>query len=61
MQGIIMKIEIITDRRPWANDVKTQKGDIVEVTASEAKAMIANGFALEVAEEKPKAKKAAKK
>ena len=56
-----MKIEIITDRRPWANDVKTQKGDIVEVTASEAKAMIANGFALEVAEEKPKAKKAAKK
>lgn len=56
-----MKIEIITDRRPWVNGVKTQKGDILEVTASEAKAMIANGFAVEVEVKKPKAKKAAKK
>ena len=56
-----MKIEIITDRRPWVNGVKTQKGDIVEVTASEAKAMIANGFAKEVQAKAAPKKKPAKK
>ena len=56
-----MKLEIITDRRPWANGAKTNKGDIVEVTAAEAKVMIANGFAVEVEVKKPKAKKAVKK
>lgn len=48
-----MKIEITTDRKPWVNGSKASKGDVVEVTAAEAKAMIGNGFAIEV-EAKPK-------
>ena len=56
-----MKITITTDRKPWIDGRKTEKGEVVEVTAAEAKAMIANGFAVEVQVKKPKAKKAAKK
>jgi hypothetical protein len=45
-----MKITITTDRKPWIEGRKTEKGEVVEVTAAEAKAMIANGFAQEVKE-----------
>ena len=45
-----MKITITTDRKPWVDGRKTEKGEVVEVTAAEAKAMIANGFAEEVKE-----------
>lgn len=45
-----MKITITTDRKPWIEGRKTEKGEVVEVTATEAKAMIANGFAQEVKE-----------
>lgn len=47
-QGFGMKIKITTDRKPWVNGSKANKGDVVEVTAAEAKAMIGNGFAEEV-------------
>lgn len=43
-----MKIKITTDRNPWVNGTKQNKGDVVEVTAAEAKSMIANGFAEEI-------------
>jgi hypothetical protein len=43
-----MKITITTDRKPWIEGRKTEKGEVVEVTAAEAKAMIANGFAEEI-------------
>ena len=43
-----MKITITTDRKPWIEGRKTEKGEVVDVTAAEAKAMIANGFAEEV-------------
>jgi hypothetical protein len=40
-----MKITITTDRKPWIEGRRTDKGEVVDVTAAEAKAMIANGFA----------------
>jgi hypothetical protein len=42
-----MKIKIITDRRPFVDGERAEQGDVVEVSAAEAKAMIANGFAQE--------------
>jgi len=43
-----MKIEITTDRQPFVDGVRKNKGDVIEVTAADGKAMIANGFAKEV-------------
>jgi hypothetical protein len=43
-----MKIEITTDRQPFVEGVRKNKGDVIEVTAADGKAMIANGFAKEV-------------
>ena len=43
-----MKITITTDRKPWIEGRRTDKGEVVDVTAAEAKAMISNGFAKEV-------------
>jgi hypothetical protein len=43
-----MKIEIITDRKPFVNGKPTEMGDIVEVSDDEARFMIGNGFALAV-------------
>ena len=48
-----MKIEITTERQPFVNGSRAAKGDIVEVSAAEGKAMISNGFAVEIVE-KPK-------
>ena len=48
-----MKITITTDRKPWVDGRRTDKGEVVNVTAAEAKAMIANGFA-EAVNEAPK-------
>ena len=42
-----MKIKITTDRRPFVDGKRAEQGDVVEVSAAEAKAMIANGFAQE--------------
>ena len=44
----VMKIEITTDRQPFVDGVRKNKGDVIEVTAADGKAMIANGFAKEV-------------
>ena len=41
-----MKIEIITDRKPFVHGKPTEMGDIVEVSDDEARFMIGNGFAL---------------
>ena len=54
-----MKIVIKTDRQPFVNGKKAEKGEIHEVTAAEAKIMIANGFAIE-GESKPKRARNAK-
>jgi len=43
-----MKIEITTDRQPFVDGARKNKGDVIEVTAADGKAMIANGFAKEV-------------
>jgi hypothetical protein len=43
-----MKIEITTDRQPFVEGVRKNKGDVIEVTAADGKVMIANGFAKEV-------------
>ena len=51
-----MKIKITTDRKPWIEGRKTEKGEVVEVTAAEAKAMIANGFAEEFKAEPKRAR-----
>jgi hypothetical protein len=53
-----MKIEIITDRKPFINGKAANMGDVIEVDDADGKAMVANGFALTV--EAPK-KKSAKK
>ena len=45
-----MKITITTDRKPWVEGRKTEKGEVVEVTTAEAKSLISNGFAEEVKE-----------
>jgi hypothetical protein len=43
-----MKIEIITDRKPFVSGVARDFGDIVECNADEGGVLIANGFALEI-------------
>ncbi len=43
-----MKIEIITDRRPWIAGSPSQKGDRVEVNDDEGQALLDAGFAVEV-------------
>jgi hypothetical protein len=47
-----MKVKIITDRRPFTPEGRAEKGDIVDVTAEEAKVLIDNGFAEKVAPKK---------
>lgn len=49
-----MKITITTDRKPWIEGRKTEKGEVLDVTAAEAKALIGNGFAEEIKEEPKK-------
>jgi len=56
-----MKVKITTDRRPFVDGKQTNKGDVVEVSATDAKVLIANGFAVEEATKKPTKKKAAPK
>lgn len=51
-----MKVKITTDRQPFVDGKKAMNGDVVDVSAEDAKVLIANGFGEEV-----KAKKAAKK
>lgn len=41
-----MKIVISTDRQPFINGKKTEKGEIHEVSDEEGKIMIANGMAI---------------
>jgi hypothetical protein len=41
-----MKIVISTDRQPFVNGKKTEKGEIHEVSDAAGKAMIANGLAI---------------
>ena len=40
-----MKIKIITDKRPWANEQPCAMGEVVDTDEATAKAMIANGHA----------------
>lgn len=54
-----MKIVISTDRQPFVNGKKAEKGEIFEVSAAEGKLMLENGFAIE-AESKPKRARNAK-
>jgi len=49
-----MKIKIITDRRPFVDGRKTEKGEIVDVPDDVAEAMMANEFAQRVEAPKPK-------
>jgi hypothetical protein len=53
-----MKIEITTDRQPFVDGARKNKGDVIEVTAADGKAMIANGFAKEVKAEPKRARDA---
>ena len=43
-----MKVEIITDRKPWAAGSPAMKGDRVEVSDDEGQALLDAGFAVEV-------------
>ena len=43
-----MKVEIITDRKPWAAGSPAMKGDHVEVSDDEGQALLDAGFAVEV-------------
>lgn len=54
-----MKIEIITDRKPFINGKAVNMGDVVEVDDADGKAMVANGFAMKIEEPKKKAAKKA--
>tara|TARA_S200002703_G_scaffold58275_1_gene50661 strand:- start:1241 stop:1411 length:171 start_codon:yes stop_codon:yes gene_type:complete len=47
-----MKVKIITDRGPFVDGVRAKMGDIVDVSAEEAKMMMSLEFAMR-AEEKP--------
>tara|TARA_R100001369_G_scaffold25667_2_gene46706 strand:+ start:13646 stop:13912 length:267 start_codon:yes stop_codon:yes gene_type:complete len=55
-----MKIKIITDLQPFANNSKCYLGDIIEIEEADAKILISNKFAEKI-EEKPKAKNEAPK
>lgn len=55
-----MKIEVITDRQPFLNGKACGNGQILECSADDGKAMIANGFAIEVKPAKVNNKSAAK-
>ena len=52
-----MKIEIITDRKPFANGKPQDMGSVIEVSEADAKVLIANGFALEIEAPKKKTSK----
>ena len=54
-----MKIAISTDRRPFINGVRAEKGELHDVSDEEARAMIQNGFAIR-AEAEPKRARNAK-
>lgn len=43
-----MKVEIITDRKPWAGGSPSRKGDRVEVSDDEGQALLDAGFAVEI-------------
>lgn len=49
----MVKIKITTDRT-WVGGAKAEKGQTYEVTAEEAKILIANGFGEETAKSAPK-------
>lgn len=54
-----MKIEIITDRKPFVAGTARDLGDVIECSADEGKVLVANGFALEIkTPAKPTRKKA---
>lgn len=55
-----MKIEIVTDRRPFLNGAACSSGQIVECSADEGANMIANGFAIEIQPAKISIKTASK-
>lgn len=50
-----MKINITTDRMPWANGKPRANGEEVDVSAQDADALIKSGFAVAVEAPKPKA------
>ena len=52
-----MKIEIITDRKPFANGKPQEMGSIIDMPENDAKVLIANGFAMAIEEPKKKASK----
>jgi len=43
-----MKVEIITDRKPWAGGSPAMKGDRIEVSDEEGQALLEAGFAMEI-------------
>ena len=53
-----MKILISTDRQPFVNGKKTEKGEEHEVSDAEGKIMIANGMAIRVGIEPKRARNA---
>ena len=55
-----MKIEIITNRKPFIDGQAANMGDVIEVDEKHGKAMIAHGFALEIKTEEPKRARTAK-
>ena len=52
-----MKIEIITNRKPFANGKAQSMGAVIEVSESDAKVLISNGFAIAIEEPKKKTSK----
>ena len=52
-----MKIEIITERKPFFNGKACEMGQIIDCSAEEGKTLVSNGFAIEVEAPKKTAKK----
>tara|TARA_R110000744_G_scaffold150475_1_gene263671 strand:- start:237 stop:398 length:162 start_codon:yes stop_codon:yes gene_type:complete len=52
-----MRIEIITERKPFFNGKACEMGQIIDCNAEEGKALVSNGFAFEIEVPKKTAKK----
>ena len=51
-----MKIEIVTERKPFFDGESCEMGQIIDCSAEEGKALISNGFAIETAKKTVKKK-----
>jgi hypothetical protein len=56
-----MKIEIITNRKPFVNGKAADFGEVFDVSNEEARTMVGNGFAIIIEDSKPEIKKSTAK